>query len=132
MWTRRPSAAPIRTASSGCHHGRRPNHRGLGVRLLLGHGGEGADPLRRLPSAEPLGHSPDYTRSASASAGASWGNRNGNPAASAAAGVTLWLPSRISDISPNSALRANAGTGKIAGRCKAFARARVNSALITG
>src|SRR5436853_7370956 len=74
----------------------------------------------------------DYWRSRSFNAGTSWGKRNWKPAASAAAGTTRWLASRTCDISPNNALRANSGTGKIAGLCNAWASARVNSELIAG
>ena len=35
-------------------------------------------------------------------------------------------------MSPNRILRANAGTGKIAGRCNAAANSRVNTAFVTG
>ena len=54
------------------------------------------------------------------------------PARCAASGRARWLASSTSDISPNINLKANAGTGKIAGRCTASAKAAVNSRLVTG
>src|ERR1022692_4281154 len=73
-----------------------------------------------------------YFPSKSSNAPPNSGKRNLNPAASAAAGSTLWLASRISDISPNSNFSANTGTGKMAGGCTTLARVCVKSALLTG
>ena len=58
--------------------------------------------------------------------------RNWKPARRAACGITRCPPSSICDISPNRILSANAGTGKMAGRCNTTASSRVKAALVTG
>src|ERR1019366_4578928 len=75
---------------------------------------------------------PTYFPSKSLSAPPNSGKRNLNPAASGAAGNTLWLESRTSDISPNSNLSPNTGTGNMAGGGGTLASACVKSALVTG
>src|SRR5260370_41170845 len=67
-----------------------------------------------------------------ASAAFSCGYSNWKPADCAARGSTRWLARTTVDISPNMRLRANFGTGKMAGRCRVAASALGNSAFVTG
>ena len=92
------------------HHGSDHLHR----RWTANHAGGPA--LEVLNSVGQALSPANYPPNKSFNAPPSSGKRNLNPAASGAAGSTRWLASRTSDISPNNSFRANAGTGKSAGR----------------